>query len=214
MLVPVIGIIPISSDAAHADRYTYLPGIGLTLAATWAAGDWSATWKHQRVIMGGLMIAIVGALAASGCWQTSFWRNDQMLWTHTLACDSRNSVAHNNLGYAFDAKGQLEEAIPQFRQALEINPDYATAHNNLGVDLVQQGKFGEAMAHFKLALATAPGYADAHCNLGNILLQQGDLDNAIAQYRSALQFAPDHPQALNNLARALAMKGDARPGLR
>jgi len=144
MLFPVIGIIQISEDAAHADRYTYLPEIGLAVAVVWAVADWSAGWKHRRLILGGLMIGVVGVLAVCGCIQTSYWRNNETLWTRAIACTPANILALNNLGVSLRLKGEPDEAVAQYRKALEIDPTYTKARNNLGAALADEGQVDEA----------------------------------------------------------------------
>jgi len=206
MLVPVSGIIQISYYA-HADRYTYLPEIGLALAATWAAADGSAGWKHRRAALGGLMMAVMGALAVCAHIQTSYWKDSQSLWTRALACTSGNYVALHNLGALFLNQGKLDQAGEQFQASLKIAPDNPEALNNLANVLAMQGAGQAAIAQYQKALQIQPLYADAHYNLGNVLRKQGKLDEAVAQYRAALEIAPDHADARNNLGIALAMKG-------
>jgi tetratricopeptide (TPR) repeat protein len=208
MLFPVIGIIQISPDASHADRYTYLPGIGLAIGAIWAAADGSAGWKHRRLALGGLMMAVAGALMVRGHIQTSYWKDSQTLWTRALDCNSRNCVARYNLGNAFFEKGDRPSAIEQYRKALDINADYAKARNNLGNALYSQGDREEAIAQYRKALDINPDYAEVRYNLGNALLAQGDREAAIAQFRKALDIEPDHAQARNNLGNALFAKGN------
>ena len=105
MLVPMIGFIQAGAQA-RADRYTYLPQIGLYLLLTWAAADLCAGWRHRRVVLGGCATIILVALIFCARAQTSYWRNSESLWTHTLACTSDNSIAHNNLGTRSAPKGQ------------------------------------------------------------------------------------------------------------
>ena len=97
MLVPMIGIVS-AGDFAHADRNTYLPQIGLYVLVTWAVADWGARWNQRRLVWGGLMIAVVGALMFCARAQASYWKNSESLWTRALACTSGNYLAHNNLG--------------------------------------------------------------------------------------------------------------------
>jgi hypothetical protein len=120
MMVPVIGIVQIS-HYAHADRYTYLPQIGLYLLLTWAAADLCAGWRHRRVVLGGGSAIILMALIFCAHTQSSYWRNSESLWTHALTCTSDNYIAHNNLGNALLEKGEVDEAMAQYQKALEIN---------------------------------------------------------------------------------------------
>jgi Tfp pilus assembly protein PilF len=206
MLVPAIGIIQISYYA-HADRYTYLPGIGLVLAGTWAVADWSAGWQHRRKVLGGLMAAVIGALMACAWIQTGYWKNSETLWTHTLACASNNYVAHYDLGLALDHKGRVDEAVTQYQKALEINPNATEAHINLGTALIEKGKVDEAIVQFQETLKINPNSAEAHFNLGSASQQKGILDEAIIQYQKALEINPDYEKAHNNLGYVLRMTG-------
>ena len=206
MLVPVIGLIQISADVAHSDRYTYLPGIGLAIAGTWGATDLSSVWKLPRWVSAVLMMAAIGALALCGHIQTSYWKDSQSLWTRSLACTSGNFAAHVGLGGFFRVHGRLDEAIVQYREALEITPDDVETLNNLGNVLAMKGEDQAAIAQFHRALAIQPGFADTYVNLGNVLTH-GRPDEAIALGRKALEIAPNNAKILNNLGKALAIKG-------
>jgi tetratricopeptide (TPR) repeat protein len=207
MLAPVIGIVQVGSQA-RADRYTYLPQIGLYVLLTWAAAELCAGWRHRRVMLGGGATVILAALIFCARTQTAYWRDSETLWTHTLACTSDNAVAHNSFGIALFRKGRVDEAMAHFQTALQIWPDYADAHNNFGIALLRMSNVDEAMIHFQTALQINPGYADAHNNLGNALLQKGDVDEAIAHFQTALQIKPDSAEACYNLGYALLQKGD------
>jgi len=206
MLVPMIGIIMPVSGFAHADRFTYLPMIGLSVALTWAATDLCAGWRRRRVVLGGCATIILVALIFCARAQAAYWRNSEWLWTHTLACTSDNYIAHNNLGDALFKKGSVDEAIAHFQKALQIKPDYAEAHNNLGNALLKKGNVDEAIAHCQKALQIKPDFAEAYNNLGNALTQKGSVDEAIAHFQKALQIKPDFAEAHNNLGNALLQK--------
>ncbi len=205
MLAPVIGIVQVGAQA-RADRYTYLPQIGLYLLLTWGAADLCAGWRHRRMGLGGLATVILAALIFCARAQTACWRNSETLWTHTLACTSDNAIAQNNLGNALLKLGRGDAAIVQFQKALEIKPDFAEAHNNLGNVRFQNGNVDEAIAQYQTALQINPDYAMARYNLGNALVKKGDLDGAIAQFQMALQINPDYAEAHNNLGYALIQK--------
>jgi tetratricopeptide (TPR) repeat protein len=207
MLVPVIGLIQ-SGLRAHADRYTYLPQIGLYVLLAWAAADLCAGWRHRRWVLGGITTVILAALIFRAHAQTSYWRNSESLWTHTLACTSDNADAHLNLGNALLQKGNVDEAIAHFQKALQINPRYADAHNNFGNALSQKGNMDEAIAHYQQALQIDPNDADAYNNLGNALFRKGNADEAIKYYQSALQINPGLALAHLNLGNALFQKGN------
>jgi Flp pilus assembly protein TadD len=208
MMIPVIGMVQISYYA-HADRYTYLPQIGLYLMLTWTAADLCAGWRHRRVLLGGLSTVILVALIFCAHTQTLYWRNSEVLWAHTLACTSDNYIAHYNLGDALIKKRRVDEAITHYQTALQIRPDNAKAHNNLAIALFQTGRVNEAITHYQTALQIKPDYAEAHNNLGNALFQKGRVDEAITHYQTALQIKPDYSEAHNNLAWVLATVSQA-----
>ncbi len=205
MLVPVIGIVQVGAQA-RADRYTYLPQIGLYVWLTWAAAEGCAGRRYRRVVLGGLATGILAALMFCARAQTPYWRNSETLWTQTLACTSDNAIGHNNFGNALLKAGHEDEAIAHFQTALEINPDFAEAHNNLGNFLFQKGNVDEAIVRYQRALEINPDYAVAHYNLGNALIKKGSLDEAIAHLQKALQINPDYAEAHNNLGYALIQK--------
>ena len=205
-LIPTIGIVQVG-QFAHADRNTYLPGIGLLTAGTWAVAEWTAAGKHPALVAGCLMTAIVGLLGVCAYRQTTYWRNNQLLWTRVLACTSENSLAHNNLGVALQEEGKQEEAAGEFRKALAIKPDYLDALSNLGANLVARGSNAEAIISCRKALEIAPNFVKARSSLGRALAATGHLDQAIAEYRVALQTNPDDAGILGNLGDALSSVG-------
>jgi len=206
MLLPVIGILQVGSQA-YADRYTYLPQIGLYLMLAWTAADICAGWRSSRGMLGSLSVVILAALIYCARLQTSCWLNSETLWTHALACTSDNYIAQNNLGTALFQAGNTEAAIAHYRQALKIRPGYADAHGNLGTALLQAGSLDEAMAECREALKTNPENAEAHNNLGNALLQKGNINDAMAHFQTALQIKPGSVEAHNNLAYAFLQIG-------
>ncbi len=198
MLVPVIGIMQVGTQA-HADRYTYLPQIGLVIMATWLAADWWAGLRHRRAILSTAATVLLTVLIIATHRQTRYWRDSFSLWTHTLACTDGNYLAHNNLGLVFDRRGSRDEAIRHYRESIEINPRFAEAYNNLGVVLEGQGKLNEAVGCYEKALGINPDYADAHGNLGSVFAKQGQIEKAVSNLEKALQINPDLAEAHNNL---------------
>lgn len=198
MLLPVVGIIQVGRQA-HADRYTYLPQIGIYIALTWLA----AQWRFSRALYGGLMVLLLAALMICTWKQTSYWQDSETLWRRDLDCTQNNDLAHNNLATALVEKGQIEAAMRQYEIALELRPDYADAHYNLGLMLLQTGNVDGAIAQLLACLKINPKYAQAHFRLGDALVRKGQVENAIIQYQDALEALPDFPEAENNLAIAL-----------
>jgi tetratricopeptide (TPR) repeat protein len=203
MLVPAIGIVQVGAQA-RADRYTYLPQIGLYLLLTWATADLCAGWRCRRAVLGGCSTSILIALVFCARTQASYWRNSESLWTHTIACTTDNYVGQNGLGNALLKKGSVDEAIAHVQKALQIYPGYVEGYNSLGNALFKKGNVDEAIAYYQKALQIKPGYVEAHNNLGNALFKKGNVDEAIAHYQKALQDHPDDPDVRNNLAVALA----------
>jgi tetratricopeptide (TPR) repeat protein len=208
MLAPVIGVIQVGFQA-RADRYTYLPQIGLYLIATWGIADVFSASHHRRRILGAMTAAVIVALAWCAAKQASYWRNSESLWTHTLAVTSPNPIAHNNLGSYLLEHDRVEEAISHFQMSVNIRPSYAEGENNLGVTLTKQGRTDEAIAHLRKVLELNPGDGKAYYNLGNAFLQKGELDEAIADYQRGLAIEPHYADAHYNFGIALGKKGDA-----
>ena len=212
MLVPVIGLVQVGTQA-HADRYTYLPQIGLCLALVWAVAELSAGWRHRHAILGILTIAVLGVLAVGARQQTSHWRDSESLWTHTLTCTTGNAVAESNLANALFKQGRSDEAVAHFQAALEIKPDYGDAQNGLGFALLQKGQWADAITHFQRALEAQPDSAATHNNLGMAFLQTGRAREAIPHLERALKTNPDQAETHNNLGYALLQTGQVDPAL-
>jgi len=206
MLVPVIGLLD-AGRQAHADRFTYLPQIGLYLLLIWATADGCARWRLHRAVPAGVSGMILIAMIFCARTQTSHWQNSESLWTHTLACTSGNVLAQNNLGEALLRMGRDDEALVHFQEALQIDSRYARAHYNLGNLFHRMGKDDEAMVHFQEALQINPRYAEAHDNLGSELFSKGRVDDAIVQFEQALQIDPRNADAHYNLGCALLSSG-------
>ncbi len=206
MLVPVIGLVQVGEQAV-ADRFTYLPQIGLWIALAWGAADVCRSSPYCRWLCGGAAALVLAVLMGCAWRQTSFWRDSETLWTHGLACTSGNGGAHTGLGNVLADRGRLDEAMTHYQKALEIKPDYVEAHNNLGNVLVRLNRIDEALAHYQQALKIEPDYVEAHNNLGNALVRLGRIGEAIEHHQKALEVNPDFAEAHNNLGNALANQG-------
>ena len=204
ILVPVIGLVQVGFQAM-ADRYTYLPQIGLCIAFAWGAaqvaGSVASRWSVAAVAT-----LLLAGLVVSAWQQTPHWRDSETLWTHTLACTSQNPVANYNFGVTLAGRGRVDEAIIQYQKALETHPDYADAHNNLGVVMTSRGQTDEAIVHFVKVLKIKPDNEKANYNLGLILAGRGQLDEAITHFRKALEISPDNAETHDNLGLALARR--------
>ncbi|MGD0812958.1 MAG: tetratricopeptide repeat protein [Verrucomicrobiota bacterium] len=206
VLIPMIGIIQMSIRP-HADRYTYLSGVGLVLAGTWAVAEWSLRWRHRQALLGGLGTAMMGALMVCAWIQTGHWKTGEALWTRTLACSPDNEVACCNLGSLLIGKGRWNEGIRLERQALQADPNYVLAQFNLADALLQKGRLDGAICHFMCALYLQPDYAEAHTGLGLALLCKGKADEAAAHFQEAVRIDPDEALAHCSLGNILLKKG-------
>lgn len=206
MLVPVIGLMQVGAQA-QADRYTYLPQIGLYLMLAWGAVDSCGSWKYRRVALGSAAVVILAGLLLLARFQTSYWKDSLTLWTHDLACTPENSLALNALGLALFNQGKLDEAVQHYQRALQFEPENVECQNNLGAALFSQGKLDEAIQHYEQALQVNPNYAQAHYNLGLVLAARGNLPGAIQHFESAIQLDPDYAEAQDDLGASLAAQG-------
>jgi protein O-mannosyl-transferase len=206
MLVPMIGIIQVGPQA-RADRYTYLPLIGLYLLATWGTMALASNWGRRRELLIGAGVSIITGLIVISYFQTSTWRNSETMWHQTLAHTSRNQIAENSLGKALVKEGRLDEGATHFRKALDIYREYAEANSNLADVLSLEGQWHDAVEHYEKALRSQPNYAMAHNNLGIALAVIGNTDEAIDQFREALRINANYADAHANLARCLVQIG-------
>ena len=207
MLVPMIGLIH-TGTVARADRFTYLAQIGVYIILTWAVKDWAIYWRYDRRVLGAGALSAIVVLMACAWKQTTHWRNNESLWTHTLAFASDNPLAENNFGYALLDRGEVNQAITHLQKALQINPNYAEARNNLGNALLRKGEADEAIVQLQQALQIMPRFVMAQCNVGDALLQKGQVDEAIVHFQQALEIDPGLADAHNSLGNALLQKGD------
>ena len=219
MLIPAIGLIQ-SGMRAQADRYTYLPQIGLYILLTWMVVDLTASWRDRRWVLGGGAMVILAVLIVCARTQTAYWRDSETLWTHALACTEDNTIARNNLGDAFYQQGRIDEAIVQFQKTLAIEPNNPEANYDLGTAFFLQGRTDEAIAQFQKTLAINSSnvdvhynYADVHNNLGNVFLRQGRMDEAIAQFQTALAINPQDANTYYNLGNAFRWQGDVNEAI-
>jgi tetratricopeptide (TPR) repeat protein len=235
-LVPVIGLLQVGGQSM-ADRYTYLPHIGLFIALVWFVGEWVVRWKIPRVFVGGVTAALLVACAARAQEQAQVWRSTETLFRHTLAVSPENALAMQNLGVDLVNHGRVPEAFAVFRNALEVialDPvitsleqamkdletttnaapraavaltDLAGGHRELAAALARKARYADAIRHYERALTFVPDDALSHYNLGLMFSVTGQTDAAIGKYERALALDPAHVEAHNNLAVALASQG-------
>jgi protein O-mannosyl-transferase len=221
MLIPVIGLIQVG-EQGHADRYTYLPQIGLYILIAWTIADLvQRSWARgrRRVLLAIAAVTVIAVLSGCAFVQTAYWKNSEALWAHALAVTKDNDVANNNLGFLFMRQGELDKAISQFNTALKIRSEHpqthyslgaALIHNNLGNALAKKQLADEAIAHFQDAVRLRPDYADAYYNFGSVLFQQGQVDEAIAKWQKAVAIQPRDAEAHRSIASAFRKKGETK----
>jgi protein O-mannosyl-transferase len=206
MLVPVIGLMQ-TGNQAMADRYTYLPQIGLYIMVAWGAVDLVGSWRYGRAVLGAGASAILVTLMVLAHVQTSYWKNGVSLMKHAIACTSNNYLAHNNLGAVLATQGKLVEAVKHIEQAIRLRPSYAEAQYNLANVLDTEGKWAQAIEHYERAIQLKPAYADAYNNLADVLATEGKTGEAIEVYERAIQLEPGSADANYGLGNALASQG-------
>ncbi len=205
-LLPVIGLIQIG-DHTRADRYTYLPLIGIFTLVTWGTHDLTKRWRHQGITLAAGALVVTATCVVLTRQQIAYWKDSETLFQHAIAVTTDNYVAENNLGIALAGNGQWDEAMAHYQRALQHAPGYVEAENNLGRAFLQKGQVDEAIPYFESALRFKPSHADAWNNLGVALAQKGQVDESITHFKEALRLRPSFAEAEYDLATALLQKG-------
>jgi Flp pilus assembly protein TadD len=209
MLVPVIGLVQVGLQSI-ADRYTYLPSIGVFIIAAWALAEVAAVSRVWRAGVGlGAAVLLAAGVAATRS-ELGYWRDSVTLFRRALETTEANCAVSYLLGAALRASGDLAGAASSYRSALRANPKFDAARMELGNVLFLQKEYAEAAVQFSEILRLNPGHADVHLALGNVLATQGKTADAISAYAAALRLKPDSPAVLNNLGWLLATCPDAR----
>ena len=211
VLVPTIGLVQVGNQAL-ADRYAYVPAIGLFMAVSWAGSEWIARFRishpdRTRALLVGAGAGIA-ALALTSWHQVGYWRDSVSLFEHSLALIPKNPKIRYNLANEYRGLGNTEEAIRNYRIALETNPESVDTRINLGNSLRSEGELDAAIDMYQLALDREPRNANAHNSLGTVLSAKGDVDAAILRFRYAIALDPDFYLAHYNLANSLQSKGE------
>src|SRR5882724_13032121 len=207
MLVPVIGLVQVGWQG-RADRYTYLPQIGLYIAITWAVADLTSLWRHQRAILSTAALLTIVVLSWRAWVQTRYWRDSETLFKHALAVTTNNDVGENNLGIVYLRKGNLDEAISLLQAAVDLRPDNSPAHENLAKALLQKGHVTDALIHYRKLLELQPDNIEVHNIVGTALIQQGHIREGVEEWQKVLAIRPDNGNAMSNLAWVFATSPD------
>jgi tetratricopeptide (TPR) repeat protein len=206
MLVPVIGLVQVG-EAAMADRYSYIPLIGMLICLAWGAHDLLLGWRYRTAALSAAAGAAILVCVVFTHQQVAYWKNSETLFRHALAVTENNFLALHNLAGVLSKEGHFPEAIGLFETAIRLRPKDPAPRNGLAYALLQQGSVDAAISQFQEALRCAPHYVRAHDNLGIALSRKGRLDDAIIQFREALKLKPGDAKAHNNLGLALQAQG-------
>jgi protein O-mannosyl-transferase len=211
-LVPVIGLIQVGAQSM-ADRYTYVPMIGILVLLTWSVHDLTKNWRPQALVLSTVGAALVIVCIPLTRRQIGYWKNSSTLFQHALAVTAHNHVAYVHLGdYLFQQKS-VDQAIEMYHRSLQIAPDFIDAHDDLGNALLAKGQLDEGIAEFEKVLKINPAHPRAHSNLGVALFRKGRLDDAIAHLEQAVKSKPDFADARANLGDLLLRKGRLDDGI-
>jgi Tfp pilus assembly protein PilF len=205
-LVPVIGLMQQGLWPALADRFAYIPLIGLFIMLAWGFGDLLTGQRLWKFVSYALFAAVFMGFFIMAWVQARYWQNTISLFDHALSVAKGNHLAHYNLGAALHEQGKTEQAISHFLKAIDIMPDNAQFQVGYGTALLAQGNVEEAIVQFSGALRKVPEYAEAHINMGAALLKKGKTDEALSHYRKALRSKP-LPEAHHGLGLILAGQG-------
>ena len=205
-LVPVIGLVQVG-ERLMADRYTYVPLIGVAVAFVWLAEELTRPLRNAVALRVALAAALLIPCILLARQQILYWKDGESIFRHALVATKDNYVAHLSLGLALASKGGYDQAIIQYREALRLRRDYTRAHGHLAVALANIGKLDEAIPEFQKAVQLEPASPRAHYNLGAALFKKGRLDDAITEFKEALKLDPAYAEAHCNLGAALGSKG-------
>jgi tetratricopeptide (TPR) repeat protein len=205
-LGPVIGLIQ-AGGQARADRFTYVPLVGLFIIAAWGIPELTGRWQYRRAALTAAAGIVICGCAIAARRQVQYWENAYTLWQHALDTTTGNFLAHMVLGVALASDGRIDESIAQYREALAIQPGFAEAHNDLGIALARQGRIDEAILEFQAAVSLAPEAAVTHYDLGFALAEQGKPQEAIIHYSEAVRLDPSYVEAFTKLGDAQLVQG-------
>ena len=211
-LLPVIGLIQVGVQAM-ADRYTYLPMIGLFVIIAWGIPCMVPDGRLYRIALSTTAMGIALLLSMISWIQLQYWKDSFSLYQHAIQVTENNYILHNNLGFELQKAGLISKAAEHYHAALRIRPDFAYALLNMGVILARRGNFEAAIDCFKQALRTKPNFFQAHLNIGNSRLRQGRAAEALKSYAAALQLDPYSASVYNGIGGAMAMLGKKKAAI-
>ncbi|OEU63720.1 MAG: hypothetical protein BBJ57_13635 [Desulfobacterales bacterium PC51MH44] len=206
-LLPAIGLLQSGLWPAIADRFVYVPLIGLFIMISWGVADLSVWWRHRKVVLAAVAAVVLLALMAKTWTQTAYWTNSSMLFNQALKVTRNNSIAHNELAKTLAKQNRLDEAIDHYLEALRINPIFDDACYNLGIAFTRKGNDVDAISYYKKGLQIKPDNAKAHNNLGSLYIRMGNIKDAVYHYHEALRIDPSHAGSYYNLGKIYNNQG-------
>lgn len=205
-LLPVIGLVQ-AGNQAMADRYTYVPLIGIFVMISWGVPDLFYRWQVSRKALAIIALASLSALALTTRHQLHYWQDSVILFRHTIAVTGDNYLVQNNLGVGYEKQGRLHAAAEHYREALRIRPGFSVARFNLGNVYQQLGQLDDAIEEYLLALESNPRNPETLNNLAKALVETGHITEGLAYFRQALEALPGDSGLLSNYAAALVNDG-------
>lgn len=205
-LVPALGLVQVG-EQAMADRYSYIPSIGMLIFAIWGVHELTRSWRFRVLGVSVAASAVIVVGMALTRQQLGYWRNSEALFRHAIEVTENNYLAHDLLGVALGRQGRADEAITELQEAIRLRPAYAEAHSNLGAALGAKGQLDEAIGQLQETIRLKPDYAEAHNNLGVAFDRQGRVDEAVSHLQEAIRLKPASAATHFNLGNALLNDG-------
>jgi tetratricopeptide (TPR) repeat protein len=212
-LVPMIGLVQVGTQAM-ADRYMYLPLVGIGIMLIWGCDDLWRKKNGDRRVLAVAAAAVLIALSVATHRQVGHWETSLTLFRHAVRIDPKNDLAHNNLGAAYQRQGDLQQAVRHYRRAVELNPFSASAASNLAGQLSEAGDLAEAERLYRRAIELDPAWAPYRYNYGILLFQRGRIEDAVTQFAEALAIDPSLAEVHNYMGVALARQGNTAQAVR
>ena len=199
ILVPIIGLVQVG-EQSMADRYTYLPQIGIFIMLAWTSSDLLSKWKYKKNILATSAVVILIAMVVTTQMQLRHWKNSFTLFKRAVEVTENNYLMHNNYGSILLARNKFDEAFNHFKESARINPDHEKAFHNMGVVARAKGNIDEAIKYFEKALQIDPDYVNAHYKMGLALADQGKYNQAVDHLNHVLRIEPQRPMVHYDLA--------------
>jgi tetratricopeptide (TPR) repeat protein len=210
--VPVIGLVQVGVQG-YADRYTYIPLIGIFIMIAWQIPEMAQSWRRKTIALSVSAAGVLSVLWVLTSYQIRHWENSITLFEHALKSTSENFIAHNNLGISLAEKGNFDDAIVHYRKAIRILPGFCDPYYNLGFASYKQRNIQEAISHFQHGVECNPNFAQSYYFLGNFYFELTQIDNAIIYYAKALKIHPNYVNAMINFGIALELIGKSDESL-